>query len=162
MELLMDIIDVKNSKNKMKEFKELIKEIKPLFPIILIYLILALVSIDKVLIKEREIYKKYNGQVGTVVWVNGEIGGIRLPDGTYGEVNLGNYPYKKGDKFINDISYGWVMGFHGVGSFVLPDNTPGIGWQMIYVFLVLLPVIILGFYLLIVVPIKWWINRTST
>lgn len=132
-------------------------------PLFLIWITLGLISAYKVLIVEKRIYEKYNGMTGTIVWSTFAprsgiyLCGIRLEDGTYEEVNYGSTPPQS--RFVNHIQYGYFMGIVGTAYSVEPDNAPGIGWKMVYLYTVVAPTLIFLVFLLIYKPISWWVKN---
>lgn len=144
------------------------KNILKNLPTYLIYAAIALLSLYsayKILVVERQIYNKYNNQIGIVTWAqysyrsNIYICGVTLPDGSYDEVNAGSYPRKTGDTYINQMNYNYIMGICGVAYSVEPENTPNILWKFIYLFLFLAPIAIYSIKLVFVDFIKWWENK---
>lgn len=133
-----------------------------------IYLILGIFSIIsayKILVVEKRIYNEYNGKIGKVEWVTFAprsavyLCGIRLKDGTYGEVNGGNYPFKVGDYYKNNIYYDYVMGISGLAYCVLPESAPSEFWGLIYIFLFIVPIAYLLITFIIIKPIEFWIDK---
>lgn len=134
-------------------------------PIWLVLGTLSLISAYKILVVQREIYNEYNGMKGTVTWATYAnrsaiyLCGIRLEDGTYGEVNWGSSPVEVGDRFTNRMQYGYIMGIVGTAYVVEPDNMPGVMWAVCYLFLFVCPLLYLLCYWLIYKPIRWWIKN---
>ena len=136
-------------------------------PFYLIFGTISILSAYKIMVVQKKIYDKYNGQIGKVEWVTFAprsgiyLCGVRLPDGTYDEVNAGSYPFKVGDNYRNTMQYGYIMGLTGLAYTVEPDNNPSVVWGLCYLFLFVLPIIGLLFMWIIVKPIKWWMSKFS-
>lgn len=112
-------------------------KLKHIIPLIL-WLLLLIRSGYYVLVEEKAVYEKYNGMKGVVLWSTFAprsgvyLCGVQLEDGTTGDVNAGARPIQKGDVFINQINYGWIMGMSGMAYCIVPDEGSGMFWQMIW------------------------------
>ncbi len=129
-------------------------KIKYIIPI-LIWAFLIIKSGYTVLVEERRVYEKYQGMKGTVLWSTFAprsgiyLCGIRLEDGTYGEVNAGSAPISTGDSFRNHIYYGWIMGISGLAYCILPDEGSYIIWGIVWIMSFWFPLVIFIVSLLI-------------
>jgi len=132
-------------------------------PLYILWALIAIPSSYNVLVTQKKLYDKYNGMRAIVEWSTFAprsgiyLCGIRLQDGTYGEVNAGSYPYKVGDVYINHFRYGRIMGITGLAYCVLPDEG-GMLWGLGYMLTVIGPLVV-GIISLIVLAITAWIKK---
>lgn len=102
---------------------------------------------------------------GTIEWVTFAprsgvyICGARLDDGTYGEINWGSSAVSTGSRFRNHMQYGYFMGLVGLAYCVEPEDMPGIGWSLAYMYTFVGPIIGFILFWLVYKPISWWIKN---
>lgn len=143
--------------------KNILKNL-PNYLIIGAIVLLSLYSAYKILIVQREIYNNYNNQTGIVTWAQYSdrsatyFCGVILPDGSYDEVNAGSRPRKTGDTYINRMQYNYFFGLSGLAYSVEPENTPNVIWNILYVFIFLIPIAYM-IKLIFVGFLDWWKNK---
>lgn len=75
---------------------------------------------------EKDIYDKYNGMKGIVIrsqkWETSCSATIVLNDGTIGNINTGDYLYKIGNSYTNELRYSFLGGTSGYAYFIIPDS----------------------------------------